>query len=133
MRTSNYKFFFWLIWVSLTPFFLRVIPDGWEILFIITYSMAGLGLYFIIPSVSMACFDKIWERKHQKQREIEQNKKLFFKEQYLRKKYKYIKLNNKDNIINSDIIDINDKISLLRIIHNYSLEEISRLFKKGKP
>ena len=133
MKTSYYTFFFWIIWVLLTPFFLKIIPDGWELIYIITYSMAGLGLYFAVPSVFMACFDKIREKKYQKQRAIEQNKKLFLKEQYLRKKYRYIKINNKDNIINSDIIDTNDKILLLRIIHNCSPEGISRLLKKGKP
>lgn len=115
------------------PFFLKFVSNGWELIYIITYSIAGLGLYFAIPSVFMTFSDKIWEREHQKQRAVERSKKLFLKEQYLRKKYRYIKLNNKDNIINSDIIDTNDKTSLLRIIHNCSPEEISILLKKGKP
>ena len=86
----------------------------------------------MLPSVFEECSGKIEKEKQQNQKAIEQNKKIFLEEQRLRKKYKYIKLNNKENIINSNI-DMSGKILLLKIVHGCSQEEISRLLQKNEP
>lgn len=86
----------------------------------------------MLPAVFEECSSKIEKEKHQDQKAIEQNKKIFLEEQRLRKKYKYIKLNNKENIINSNI-DMSDKVLLLKIVHGCSQEEISRLLQENNP
>ncbi len=130
MKRGYYTFFFWFIWISTMPLVLRIIPDGSELLYVIAYPIIGFGLYFTIPLVFAKCFSKIEDKRHQRQRAAEQNKELFLKEQYLRKKYRYIKLNNKENIINNNAIDKKDKILLLEIIHGLTYEEITNLLKK---
>ena len=112
MKSSYYTIFFWLIWLLTIQLVLKIIPNGCELIFIVIYSIIGVTAYISIPSVIRAYIDKIEEKKYKNQQAIKQNKKIFLKEQCLRRKYRYLKLNNKENIINSNI-DINDKILLL--------------------
>lgn len=132
MKPGHYTFFFWIIWFLLAPFLLKSIPARWGIICIITYPLIGVGFYFLIPLVFSAYFDKVEEKRFKGQQAVEQNKKQFFKEQYLRKKYRYIKLDNKDKIINSNEIEKEDKALILEIIHGCTPEEISKLLEKTK-
>lgn len=127
-----YTTFFWLTWLLILPLVLKVVADEWALIYIFVYSLVGLAAYFTLPRVFEKCMDNIESDKYQGRKTIEQNKEMFFEEQRLRKKYRYIKLNKKENIINSDI-DRSDKILLLEIIHGCSREEISRLLQKNNP
>jgi len=56
-------------------------------------------------------------------------KNKFLNEQRLKERYRYVKLNKKENIITSNI-DKKDKIALLEIIHGCSPESAQQLINK---
>jgi len=132
MRQVYYTLIFWLVWLIFIPILLKIVPSGSELIYVVVYSLVGIAMYFTIPSIFDILLGRIDKEKYQDIRETEQNKKLFFQEQSLRKKYKYIKLEKEENIINSNAISKGDKILLLSIVHGHSQEEIAMLFEKNK-
>ena len=102
-----YTLFFWLVWLLILPLTLRIVSSGWEIIYVFVYSLAGLAGYFALPSVLEKCLDEIDWKKHQNQKAIDRNKKIFLEEQRL----KLIKTENRLSR-NMQSIDLTDKINI---------------------
>ena len=127
----TYTIFFWVTWILVIPVILKVIPIGTELIYMVIYSIIGAALYFLIPSLVTARLEDQQETKYQKSNLKTEARKKFLDEQRLRKQYRYIKLNKKENIITSDI-DNKDKISLLEIAHGYTPEAASQIIEEYK-
>src|SRR3989338_2691361 len=128
-RAVFYSLFFWIIWLALIPVILKAIPAGTELISMIIYSFIGLGLYFCMSQFLTSSLDKEYEKKYKGQREKSKTREQFLREQLLFKKYRYIKLNIKENIIAGNI-NAKDKIALLEIVHGYSPEDARQLIEK---
>ena len=75
------------------------------------------------------CVGSLQVKKYEKDKMKLETKKKFLNEQRLVKRYRYIKLNRKDDIISSGI-DKKDKISLLELVHGYTPEAASQLIEE---
>ena len=124
-----YTIFFWATWILVIPVVLKIIPAGTELICMVVYSIIGAALYFLIPNLVTACLEDQQEMKHQKRNLKAETRKKFLDEQRLRKQYRYMKLNKKENIISSDI-DKKDKIALLEIMHGCSPESAQQLINQ---
>lgn len=122
-----YILFFWIIWLLAIPFILKFIPAGSELISMVIYSLLGLALYVSIPAMVDAFIDKIEEKRYEAGHAKSGDKAKFLVEQRLRRKYRYIKLNVKENIINSPSIEKSDKLLLLQIMHDCTPDEAYNL------
>lgn len=129
-RSIFYHLFFWVIWLAVIPAILKVIPVGSELISMVIYSFIGLGLYFSISRFLTFRLDREYEKNYKGQIEKTKTREQFLREQRLIKKYRYIKLNIKENIIDSNI-GAKDKTALLEIIHGYSPEDARQLIEKA--
>jgi len=121
-----YALFFWVVWIGITTIILRVVPVGTELITIFICAVSGVVLYFSILFIVTECLGNLQDKKQDKDKMRSEIRKKFLNEQYLRKRYRYIKLNKKENIISSNI-DKKDKISLLEIVHGYTPESAQQL------
>ena len=126
-----YTIFFWATWILVIPVVLKIIPAGTELICMVVYSIIGAALYFLIPNLVTACLEDQQEMKHQKRNLKAETRKKFLDEQRLRKQYRYIKLNKKENIVTSNI-DNKDKIALLEIAHGYTPEAALQIIEEYK-
>ena len=125
----SYTFFFWVIWIGIIVITLKVVPLGSELITIFISVVLGITLYFSMPSIVTECLGNLQDKKKDKNKMGSEVRKNFLNEQYLRKRYRYIKLNKKENIISSDI-DKKDKIALLEIAHGYTPESAQQLIQE---
>ncbi|MEK6733410.1 MAG: hypothetical protein AABY55_07265 [Candidatus Omnitrophota bacterium] len=126
-----YTIFFWVIWILVIPVILKVIPAGTELICMVVYPIIGAALYFLIPNLVTAHLEDQQEIKYQRHNSKAEARKKFLDEQRLRKQYRYIKLNKKENIISSNI-DNKDKIALLGIAHGYTPEAALQIIEEYK-
>jgi len=124
-----YTFFFWIAWVSILTVILKAIPVGAELITIVICAISGIALYFFIPTIINECLGGLQVKKYKENNRKIETKNKFLNEQRLRERYKYIKLNKKENIIASNI-DKRDKIALLEIMHGYTHESAQQLIKE---
>ena len=124
-----YTFFFWIAWISILMVILKVTPFGAELITIIVCAISGMVLYFFIPPIITECLGILRVKKYKKNSVKDEAKSRFLNEQRLKERYRYIKLNKKENIISSDI-DKKDKIALLEIMHGCSPESAQQLINQ---
>jgi len=124
-----YTIFFWITWILVIPVILKVVPIGAEFICMVVYSITGVALYFLIPNLVTAHLADQRGIKHQECNSKDETRKKFLDEQRLKKQYRYIKLNKKENIITSNI-NKRDKISLLEIVHGYTPEAALQMIKE---
>lgn len=102
---------------------------GAELITICICAILGVALYFSAPSIVTECLENLRDKKPDKNKMISESRKKFLNEQYLRKRYRYIKLNKKENIISSTI-DKKDKISLMEVVHGDTPEFAQQLIQE---
>lgn len=124
-----YTLFFWVAWIGIITIILKVVPMGAELITIFICAVSGVALYFSIPSIVTECLETLQDKKHDENKMKSEDRKKFLNEQYLRKRYRYIKLNKKENILASNI-DKKDKISLLEIVYGYTPESAQQLIQE---
>lgn len=124
-----YTFFFWIAWISILMVILKITPFGSELITIVICAISGVALYFFIPPIVTECLEILRVKKYKDNSIKIEIKNKFLSEQRLRERYKYIKLNKKENIIASDI-DKKDKISLLEIVHGYTTKSAQQLIEE---
>ena len=124
-----YTIFFWLTWIIFIPIILKAIPIGTELIYMVVYSIVGTALYFLIPNLITERIENQQETKYQERDLKAEARRKFLDEQRLRKQYRYIKLNKKENIIAGDI-DNKDKIALLGIAHGYTPEAAAQIIEE---
>jgi uncharacterized membrane protein YcjF (UPF0283 family) len=124
-----YTLFFWIAWISILTVILKTAPFGAELITIIVCAISGIALYFFIPPIVTECLGILRVKKYKENSIKNEAKDKFLNEQRLKERYRYIKLNKKENIIASDI-DKKDKISLLEIIHGCTPESAQQLIKE---
>jgi len=125
----SYTFFFWIAWINILSVILKVVPPGAELITVVICAISGVALYFLIPCIVTECMGNLQGKKYEKDNMKLEAKKKFLNEQNLIKKYRYIKLNRKENIVSSSI-DKKDKISLLEIVHGYTPEAALQLIEE---
>jgi len=126
-----YSIFYWLIWLVFMPVVIKYASLGKELLGVVIYAFLGLALYFTLPVITDISLSKIERKRFELRKTRECERKRFLKEQQLRKKYRYIKLKIKEDIINSNI-DKNDKVFLLEAIHGCAPDEARRLVEAAE-
>jgi len=108
---------------------LKTSPFGSELITIIVCAILGVALYFFIPPIATECMGILRVKKYKENGLKNEVKNKFLNEQRLKERYRYVKLNKKENIITSNI-DKKDKIALLEIIHGCSPESAQQLINK---
>ncbi len=124
-----YTFLFWIAWIGILLVILKIVPPGAELIIVVICAFSGVMLYFLIPYIVTEFMGNLQVKKHEKNSRKLETKKKFLNEQHLIKKYRYIKLNKKENIVSSNI-DKKDKISLLEIVHKYTPEAALQLIEE---
>jgi mannitol-specific phosphotransferase system IIBC component len=123
-----YALFFWAAWIGTMMIILKVVPIGTELLTVFISAVLGVVMYFFISSIVTKCNRNLQDKKLDKDKTKSEIRKIFLNEQYLRKRYRYINLNKKEDIISSNI-DKKDKIALLKIVHGYTPESAGQLIQ----